>query len=61
MEFASEISVHIVGLENVDKPTVMVFPKLLTCIDCGFTEFRMPEKELRLLTKGPASDVEAAG
>jgi predicted nucleic-acid-binding Zn-ribbon protein len=60
-EFASEISVHILGLENVDKPAVMTFPRLLTCIDCGFTEFRMPEDELRLLTKRPASDVEPAG
>ena len=60
-EFASEITVHTLGLENVDNPTVMMFPKLLTCIDCGFTEFKMPENELRLLTKGPASDVEATG
>ena len=60
-EFASEITVHILGLENVAKSTVMVYPRLLTCIDCCFTEFKMPETELRLLTKGPASDVEAAG
>lgn len=60
-EFASEISVHLLGLENVDKPAVMIFPRLLTCIDCGFTEFRMPEDELRLLTKQPASDVKRAG
>ena len=59
-EFASEISVHIVGLENVDKPPVMIFPRLLTCIDCGYTEFKMPKNELRLLTRGPASNVEAA-
>jgi hypothetical protein len=37
-EFASEISVHISGLKNVDKPTVMVFPRLLVCMDCGFAE-----------------------
>lgn len=59
-EFASEISVHILGLESVDKPTVMVFPRLQTCMKCGFTEFRMPENELRLLGKGPTTDVEAA-
>ena len=35
-EFASEITVHILGLENVDKPTVMVFPRLRTCMNCGF-------------------------
>jgi hypothetical protein len=28
-EFASEISVHVLGLENVNEPTVMVFPKCI--------------------------------
>lgn len=53
-EFASEISVHVLGLENVDKPVVMVFPKLLTCMKCGLTEFTMPAAELRLLGKDSA-------
>jgi len=59
-EFASEISVHILlGLENVNKPMVLVFPRLV-CMECGFTELTLAENELRLLGKGPASDVEAA-
>lgn len=48
-EFPSEINVHHPGLENVDKPSVMLFPKLLTCANCGFTEFRMTDSQLRLL------------
>jgi hypothetical protein len=60
-KFASEISVHILGLENVNKPTVFVFPGLLVCMDCGFTELTLAENELRLLGKRPASDVKAAG
>ena len=59
--FASEISVHILGLENVDKPTVMVFPRLLVCMDCGFTELAMRENDLRMLGKDPASYVKGAG
>ena len=59
--FASEISVHILGLENVDKPAVMVFPRLLVCMDCGFTELAMTENELRMLGKDPASYVKGAG
>jgi hypothetical protein len=54
-EFASEISVHILGLKNVDKPTVMVFPRLLVCMDCGFAELRLAEHELGLLGKEPAT------
>jgi len=53
--FSSEILVHFPGLENLDKPPVFVFPKLLVCMDCGFTEFAIPETELRLLGKTPAA------
>jgi len=60
-EFASEIGVHILGLENVNKPTVYVFPRLLVCMDCGFAGFTVAENELRLLGKRVASDVEADG
>jgi hypothetical protein len=60
-KFAAEMAVHILGLGNVDKPTVLVFPNPLVCMDCGFTELKMADDELRLLGKGPASDVEAAG
>jgi hypothetical protein len=60
-EFASEISVHILGLENVNKPTVFVFPRLLVCMDCGFAGLTVAENELRLLGKRTASDVEGPG
>jgi hypothetical protein len=60
-EFAAEMSVHFLGLENVDKPQVWAFPRLLVCMNCGFTELTMAENELRLLGKGPASDVKATG
>jgi hypothetical protein len=49
--FTSEINIHFPGLKNLDKPPVFVFPKLLVCMDCGFTEFNIPETELRLLGK----------
>jgi hypothetical protein len=59
-EFASEICVHILGLQNVEKPTVLLFPRLLVCMYCGFTELMLAENELRLLGKVPAGDVKAA-
>src|SRR5208282_2820118 len=48
-KFSSEINVHFPGLKNLDKPPVLLFPKLLVCMDCGFTEFAVPENELHLL------------
>jgi hypothetical protein len=51
-KFSSEIIVHFAGLKNLDTPPVFVFPKLLVCLDCGFTEFAIPEAEVRLLGEG---------
>jgi hypothetical protein len=49
LEFGAEMIIHFPGLEGLDKPIVWVFPKLLVCLDCGFTEFAIPETELALL------------
>jgi hypothetical protein len=49
--FNSDINVHFLGRQNLQEPSVFVFPKLLVCMDCGFTEFAIPETELRLLGK----------
>jgi hypothetical protein len=51
-KFSSEIIVHFAGLKNLDTPPVFVFPKLVVCLDCGFTEFAMPEAEVRQLGEG---------
>jgi hypothetical protein len=48
-EFGAEICIHFPGLKNLDKPAVLVFPKLLVCLDCGFTQFTVPEAELQCL------------
>ena len=50
--FPSEIAIHFPGLVNVDKPVVMVFPKLHVCLMCGSTEFELPETERTLLRDG---------
>ena len=47
--FNGEIAIHFPGIKGLDKPIVWVFPKLRVCLDCGFTEFTVPEKELRIL------------
>jgi hypothetical protein len=54
-EFTAEISIHFHGLHNVGDPDVMVFPKLLVCLDCGSSQFSLPEGELRLLRESRAA------
>ena len=46
-----EIAIHFPGLQGLDKPIVWVFPKLLVCLQCGFTEFEIPGTELRQLAE----------
>jgi hypothetical protein len=47
--FPAEIAVHFPGLKGLDKPHVWLFPMLVVCLNCGHTEFAIPERELRLL------------
>jgi hypothetical protein len=48
-EFSAEINLRFSGLENLDKPSVLVFPQVLVCLDCSFSRFTTPETELGLL------------
>ena len=60
LEFGAELIVHFPGLEGLDKPIVWVFPKLVACMNCGFTEFAIPETELAVLVRGTGRS-DAAG
>jgi len=53
--FNGETAIHFPGLKGLNKPIVWVFPELLVCLDCGVTEFSVPEKELGVLVKGAAA------
>jgi hypothetical protein len=53
--FNGEIAIHFPGLKGLDKPIVWVYPKLLVCMNCGFTEFAVPETEFRKLAEGDAA------
>ena len=52
VEFSAEITVHFSGVKNLDKPGILMFPKLLVCLDCGSTRFTVPETEVWLLREG---------
>ena len=49
-----ELAIHFPGLKGLDKPIVWVYPKLLVCMNCGFTELAIPETELRRLGESAA-------
>lgn len=50
--FNAEMLIHFPGREGLDKIPVWAFPKLVVCLDCGFTQLRLEEEELSLLAEG---------
>jgi len=50
-ELSAEMLVHFPGLNHLDKPGVLLFPKLIVCLDCGFSRFTVPETELASVAK----------
>jgi hypothetical protein len=50
-EFPVEMVIHLTGLKNVDNPGVLLFPKVLVCLDCGFLVHTVPARELALLSE----------
>ena len=65
-EFTAEVNIHFHGLKNIDDPGVLLFPKLLVCLDCGFSQFFTAEDELARLGNakryfGEQEDKAAAG
>jgi len=50
-EFPTEMNIHFRGLRNIDKPGVLVFPKVLICLDCGSSTFTTPKSDLALLAR----------
>ena len=51
INFNGEIGSHFPGRKDLDGALVLVSPQLVVCLDCGFTEFAIPESELRRLAK----------
>ena len=56
VEFPAEMLVHPGGLKNLDYSGVKLFPKFLVCVSCGFSQFTVPETELKLLAAAPPGD-----
>ena len=50
-EFTGEVNIHFPGMDGLTKPTVFVFPRLSVCLDCGITQFSIPDAELERLAE----------
>jgi hypothetical protein len=52
--FDAEMNIHIPWLRSreLDQPSVFAFPKLVVCLDCGFSESIFSDSELQALRKG---------
>jgi len=48
-EFTAEIALHFSGPGNLDKPHLLVFPRILVCLNCGSAGFTVPESQLHIL------------
>ena len=44
VEFPSEIAIHFLGGENLALPHVFAFPKVIVCLDCGFSGFAVAKR-----------------
>ena len=55
-ELTAEMVVHFPGQEHLAKPGVWLFPKLVVCLDCGFSRFTVPEAELTLVAGSTLAD-----
>jgi hypothetical protein len=52
VELTAEMLMHFPGLTHSEKAGVWLFPKLLVCLDCGFSGFTVPKNELASVAKG---------
>jgi hypothetical protein len=49
--FPTEIAVH---LKGIGRPHVFVFPEILVCLNCGFSELEVAEDKLKVLAEDPS-------
>jgi predicted nucleic-acid-binding Zn-ribbon protein len=49
-DFGAEINLHFRGHGEGNKQAILLFPKLLVCLECGFTEFIIPATDLPKLS-----------
>jgi len=48
-EFSTELMIHFPGLEHLQNHGVLIFPRMMVCVKCGFSQFKIGESETALL------------
>ena len=56
-ELRSEICIHLPWFESSNREPLFIFPKLIVCAECGFSEFLFPETQLRTVRECIENDV----
>lgn len=54
-KFSAEIAIHRQAPGGRGKPLVWIFPELFVCLNCGKTEFVVPETQLRAIEESDAA------
>jgi len=54
--FNGEIAIHFRGVEGLAEPIVWVFPEIRVCLNCGLSEFIVPDRELQILIHGKRAE-----
>jgi hypothetical protein len=57
-QYTSEICIHFPGVNSLEKVSVLAFPKLVICLDCGFTRSTLSHEELQPLREEKAAHAE---
>jgi hypothetical protein len=52
VELIAETCFRFAGLNGLKVDPILVYPKTIVCLDCGFTESNLAENELEQLRKG---------
>jgi hypothetical protein len=52
VELSAAIVLNLATFQNADRACAELFPKLLVCLDCGFTRFNVSQHELASLAAG---------
>ena len=54
-ELAGELTASFPEIKKANVPPIYVCQRVVTCLECGFTELVLPKSELELLKKGRAT------
>jgi hypothetical protein len=54
--FDAEGNIHLAGLKGLNKPAVFVFPRLVVCLECGLTQFKLEGQQVELLREKVVSE-----